>query len=120
MHLPQSIHRSLRMVALPLRTRMASVGQFLMQVVHPRQRLYSRMTECFIMVDHPVSKGRPDVGRPVFQLMWIFMVTVVPTPTWVSICMSSEQRFMLGRPIPAPKPRSRATSPAVEKPSSMA
>ena len=27
---------------------------------------------------------------------------------------------MLGRPIPAPKPRSRAISPAVEKPSSMA
>ena len=57
MHLPQSMHRSLRMVALPLRTRMASVGQFLMQVVQPRQRLYSRITECFIIWDHPVSAG---------------------------------------------------------------
>ena len=41
------------------------------------------------------------------------MVTVVPTPTvdWMSI--SSLYFFMLGRPMPAPKPRSRATSPAV-------
>ena len=39
MHLPQSIQRSLSMVALPRRTRMASVGQVLIQVVQPRQRL---------------------------------------------------------------------------------
>ena len=47
MHTPQSMQRALRMAALPLRTRMASVGQLLMQVVQPRQRLYSRTTECF-------------------------------------------------------------------------
>ena len=61
MHFPQSMHRSLRMAALPLRTRMASVGQFLMQVVQPRQRLYSNMTECFIMV--PVSPQCAGPGR---------------------------------------------------------
>ena len=104
---------------MPLRTRTASVGQFLMQVVQPRQRLYSRMTECFIINPHPLVEietgalwARPSRRQPL--LISIRMVTVVPTPTVVSMRISSEYRFMLGRPIPAPNPRSRATSPAVE------
>ena len=81
---------------MPLRTRMASVGQFLMQVVHPRQRLYSNMTECFIIgrytsIGFRFSRmGAAHSGpRPSDQIL-IFMVTVVPTPTVVSMRISSE------------------------------
>ena len=49
-----------------------------------------------------------------------FMVIVVPCPTTVSICISSEYRFIFGRPSPAPNPSERTSSLAVEKPSCMA
>ena len=45
MQVPQSMQRLGRMVAFPFRTRMASVGQFLMQVVQPRHFFRSRTTE---------------------------------------------------------------------------
>lgn len=81
MHFPQSMHRSFRIVALPLRTRMASVGQFLMQVVQPMQRAYSKTTECLI----PFTSS----GQKFWGPMLIFMVTVVPVPTVESIDISS-------------------------------
>lgn len=55
---------------------------------------------------------------PLYRLT--FMVIVVPCPTTVSICISSEYRFIFGSPIPAPKPRERTSSRAVENPSCMA
>ena len=45
MHSPQSMHRSPRMRALPSRTRMASVGQRLTQVMQPWHRSLFRVTE---------------------------------------------------------------------------
>ena len=51
MQLPQSMQRSGRMVARRPRTRMASVGQHLMQVVQPRQRFTSRTTECLMAME---------------------------------------------------------------------
>ena len=45
MHSPQSMQRSLVMTALPLRTRIASVGQRLMQFVQPTHLLTSSVTE---------------------------------------------------------------------------
>ena len=45
MHSPQSIQRSLVMTALPFRTRIASVGQRLMQFVQPTHLPSSSVTE---------------------------------------------------------------------------
>ena len=45
---------------------------------------------------------------------------VVPLPTKVSINISSVYFFILGSPIPAPKPRARTLSGAVEYPSFIA
>ena len=48
------------------------------------------------------------------------MVTVVPTPRTDSTVISSLYFFMLGRPMPAPKPRFRTESAAVVQPACMA
>ena len=45
MHSPQSMHRSLAMTALPPWTRMASVGQRLMQLVQPTHLSSFSVTE---------------------------------------------------------------------------
>jgi len=44
-HSPQSMQRSSRIVALPLRTRMACVGQALMQAMRPAQLSWAMRTE---------------------------------------------------------------------------
>jgi len=48
------------------------------------------------------------------------IVTVVPCPRTVSISIVSEFFFMLGRPMPAPKPRFLASSEAVDQPACIA
>ena len=45
MHSPQSMQRSARMCAFPSRTRMASVGQRLMQLMHPVHSSFCSVTE---------------------------------------------------------------------------
>ena len=42
------------------------------------------------------------------------MTMLVPTPGWLWISKVEALRFMLGSPMPAPKPRDRASSLAVE------
>ena len=46
MHSPQSMQRSVMIVALPSRTRIACVGQCLMQLVQPTHLSLSSVTEC--------------------------------------------------------------------------
>ena len=42
------------------------------------------------------------------------MTMLVPTPGWLWMSKEEALRFMLGSPMPAPKPRDRASSLAVE------
>lgn len=103
MHSAQSMQRAGSMMALPPRTRMAWVGQRLMQLMHPLHSARFRVTEwmnsCFIPATFP--------HRSTF--IWM----VVPCPGWDSMKNSSLYRFMLGSPMPAPKPRLRTCFEAV-------
>ena len=86
--------------ALPFLTRMAWVGQARMQCIRPSALVLVDPEAVLELTHGPCSL--------------IFAWTDVPLPTSDSIRNSSEFFFMLGRPMPNPKPISRISSEAVE------
>lgn len=78
MHSPQSMHLSEMICALPPRTRIAWVGQRLMQLVQPTHFSLSSVTEW---------KNRSITKPPCFRQTWTVRVMVVPAPMTVSIAI---------------------------------
>ena len=74
--------------------------------------------ECVRICPHHAKVAVTD-PLSVIQILKI-MVISVPTPTSDLMSNSSALRFMLGNPMPAPKPMLRTSLDAVDQPSVMA
>src|SRR5690554_4163349 len=87
-HSPQSIQRSVNITAFPPRTLIASVGQFLIQLVQPWHFSSSRTTEWYLV----------STISPHGCLFKKHITTFVPRFFSDSMPISSVHFFMFGRP----------------------